>query len=316
MPRTRLLLPLPFAFALLSLVVAAHPAAAQRRVTRASSSESRSRVDTTIAFDKNGTVTINAGNGDIFVTGGPASQLHVRGASDDDNIRFVVSGSSVDLSGARRGGETRFEITVPYGARVVAKTQSGDISVRGTRGEVEATAQNGDVRIDEVNGRLDVKTFSGDVIASNIVGDVEIGSQSGDMSLTDVRGNIEIGNTSGDVIMKGVTARVVRARTVSGDVSYDGTIDPAGRYELVSHSGDVHLRVPRDASAQLTVSTWNGEILSDFPITLKPGEHDIGASNSKRFTFSIGGGAARISAETFSGDVAVSSNGRGAGTRP
>jgi hypothetical protein len=54
---------------------------------------------------------------------------------------------------------------------------------------------------------------------------------------------------------------------------------------------------------------------SDFPITLKPGEHGIGTSNAKHFTFAIGGGAARINAETFSGDITISSNGRGASER-
>lgn len=294
-----------------SVAGTATTAAAQRRRT-VSGGEYRSRIDTTIAFDKNGTITINAGTGDVIVTGSGSSQLHVRAVSDDDDIRFDASRNTVDLSTARRGSDTRFEVTVPLGARVFAKSQSGDISIRGTRGEVEVSAQSGDIRVEDVNGRLDVKSFSGEVTAANITGDVDITTQSGDLTLTDIRGNVEISNTSGDISMKGVTAKLVRAKTTSGDVVYDGTIDPGGRYELVSHSGDVRLRIPREASAQLTVSTWNGEIDSDFPITLKPGEHGIGASNSKRFTFEIGGGSARITAETFSGDVTVSSNGRGA----
>jgi DUF4097 and DUF4098 domain-containing protein YvlB len=222
----------------------------------------------------------------------------------------------IELSTARRGSDSRFEVSVPQGVRVIARSQSGDITIRGTHGEVEASAQSGDLVIEDVNGRLDVKSFSGEVTVSNVVGDVEISTQSGDLKLSDVRGNIEIGNTSGDITMHGVTAKIVRAKTTSGDVTYDGTIDPAGRYELESHSGDVRLRVPRDANAQLTVSTWNGEIESEFPITLKPGQHAMGVTNSKEFTFAIGAGSARITAKTFSGDVAVSSNGRGASTRP
>jgi hypothetical protein len=51
-----------------------------------------------------------------------------------------------------------------------------------------------------------------------------------------------------------------------------------------------------------TVATYSGSIESDFPITLKPGEHGIG---TRRFTFEIGKGDARISAESFSGDVTI-----------
>ena len=138
---------------------------------------------------------------------------------------------------------------------------------------------------------------------------------SGDVKLSDVRGNVDVGTVSGEIELRGVTAKLVRAKTTSGDVTYDGIIDPAGRYEFVAHSGDIRLHVQRDASAQLTVSTWSGGIDSDFPITLKPGEHGIGKSTSKRFTFEIGGGAARITAETFSGDITISSNGRGASDR-
>src|SRR5262249_55103995 len=144
-----------------------------------------------------------------------------------------------------------------------------------------------------------------------------ISALSGEVHLTDVRGNIDVGGVSGDIGLRSVAAKVVRAKTTSGTVLYDGTIDPAGRYELTSHSGDVKLRVPRDASAQLTVSTWNGTIDSDFPITLKPGNHNISVTRSKQYVFAIGGGGARIDAVTFSGDVTISSNGRGpSGARP
>jgi hypothetical protein len=54
------------------------------------------------------------------------------------------------------------------------------------------------------------------------------------------------------------------------------------------------------------VSTYNGSIESDFPMTLKPGEQGGG----RRFTFEIGKGDARISAESFSGDITIRSKGR------
>ncbi len=231
------------------LTLSANAASAQQRGrTRFNSRDYRSRIDTTIAFDKNGTVTVNAGSGDVIVTASTANTLHVRATSDDDDIRFDAVRNSVELSTARRGSDTHFEVTVPVGTRVVAKSSSGDVSVRGTHGEVDVTAQSGDIIIDDVNGRLDVRSFSGEVTAANIAGIVNISTQSGDLKLTDVRGDIELSNTSGDITLRGVTAKLVRAKTTSGDVVFDGTIDPAGRYEFTSHSGDVRLHVPRDAS--------------------------------------------------------------------
>ncbi|HEX4681986.1 MAG TPA: DUF4097 family beta strand repeat-containing protein [Gemmatimonadaceae bacterium] len=308
MRRSRLYLSLVLAAALTA--GAAHRAAAQRRGSR--DSEYRSRIDTTLAFDRNGTVTVTAGNGDIIVTGAQASAVHVRATSDDDNLRIDASAArmSVEVSN-RHGGDSRIEVSVPYGVRVILHSLSGDISTHGTRGEIEARAQSGDVLVEDAT-RLDINTLSGGITASTIRGDVAIQSTSGDVKITDLRGDADVQTVSGDIELRGVTAKVIRAKTTSGDVTYDGTIDKAGRYDLSANSGDVRLHIPRDTGAQLTVSTWNGEFQSDFPITLRPGEHGIGSSNSKHLTFEINGGGARISAETFSGDVTVSSNGRGA----
>ena len=302
-------------FAALAIVVtlsAAHAAGAQRRNRFAS--DDRSRIDTTFTFDKSGTVTVSATNGDVVVTGIAGNQIHVRASSEGDNLRLDASPNRVMLEATRlhSNGDSHLELSVPYGTRVIARTQSGDIGVRGTRGEVEVHAQSGDISVDDVANRLDINTLSGDITVRNVVGDAVVATTSGSVKLSEIRGNADVGTVSGDIELRGVTAKTVRAKTTSGDVTFDGLIDPTGRYELVAHSGDVNLHIPRDASAQLTVSTWNGGIDSQFPITLRPGEHGIGSSNSKKFTFEIGGGAARITAETFSGDVTISSNGRGA----
>jgi DUF4097 and DUF4098 domain-containing protein YvlB len=208
------------------------------------------------------------------------------------------------------------ELSVPQGVRVIAQSRSGDVTIRGTHGEVEVHATNGDIHVDDVVGRLDVGSLSGDITISNVAGDGQIATTGGDVELSNVRGGIDVGTVSGDIRLHGVTSKDVRGKTTSGDVTFDGLIDPAGRYEFSTHSGDVGLHIQRDASAQLTVSTWNGGIDSDFPITLRPGGHSIGSESSKRFTFEIGRGEARVSAETFSGDITISANGHGATARP
>jgi hypothetical protein len=292
---------------------------AQRRRVTSDASGYASRIDTTFAFSRSGTVTLTAHSGDIIVSGWSRDEIHVRATSDDDNIRLSGSSTrvSVDVGGSHRGGDTRFEVSVPYGVRVTTNSQSGDITVHGTRGQLEVHSNNGDVDIEDVATRLDITTLSGDIVGRAIAGDVAISAISGEVRLSDVRGNVDAGTVSGDIELRGVAAKIVRAKTTSGGILYDGTIDASGRYELTSHSGDVKLRVPRDASAQLTVSTWSGTIDSDFPITLKPGEQRISSARSKRYVFEIGGGGARISAETFSGDITIASNGRGpTGARP
>ena len=95
-------------------------------------SDDRSRVDTTVAIDKGGSVTVSAGGGDIVITGWSRDQVQVHAVSDGGDIRFDASRSRVnlELTGRSHNSDARLELSVPYGVRVLASTQSGEVSVR------------------------------------------------------------------------------------------------------------------------------------------------------------------------------------------
>ena len=297
----------------LLLLAAAVPAGAQNRRDRDEDYESR--IDTTFAFDKRGTVSLSVGSGDIIVRAWSRDQIQVRARSERSTIRMDATPTRLSLDLSRpRGGDTRFEVTVPVGVRVSARATNGDITITGTKGGVEAKTQSGDVIVEDVADMIDLGSLSGDIQARGLTGNIDIGAVSGDITLSDVKGDVEVTNVSGDIEMSNIVARYVRAKSTSGDVTYDGMIDSTGRYELGSHSGSVYVVIPQGVGAQLTVATYTGSIESDFPITLTPGEHGIGTS--KRFTFRIEGkGDARISAESFSGDITIRSKSRRATDR-
>src|SRR2546421_733461 len=144
------------------------------------------------------------------------------------------------------------------------------------RGTITLGVQSGDLHIEDVGDVVDLGSLSGDIVARGITGNIEVRAVSGDLTLSDVKGDVDATSVSGDIELRGVTARYVRAKSTSGDINFDGSIDTTGRYELGSHSGSVYLSIPQNTGAVLTVSTYNGSIESDFPITLKPGEHGIG----------------------------------------
>jgi DUF4097 and DUF4098 domain-containing protein YvlB len=269
-------------------------------------------LDTVVTFDARGAVTVSCPGGAVVITGGERNEIRVRARTENGAIRFSSTGTRATLEPALGRGcsDGRFEIVVPAGARVTASTWSGSVSVRGVTGDVEAHAQSGDVDVRDVGGRLDVEAFSGDVRVTNVKGDATINTLSGDVTLSGSRGDLEIETVSGDLELRDVTARQVRTKSTSGDISFSGQIVDAGRYEFNTHSGEVQLRLPANVGAQLSISTFNGGIESDFPITLKAGEHGIGASQAKRLNFSLGQGTARILAETFSGDITLSSTAR------
>lgn len=287
-------------FLLSSLLIAAAPSMALAQRDR----DVESRIDTTFAFDRRGTVALSVPGGDIVVTSWNQDRIRVR-ATSEGSVRMDATASRVSLEMMRgRGNDTRFEVTVPVGVRVSARTANGDIAISGTRGGVDAVTQNGDLEVSDAGEMVDLRSMSGDIVARRLSGNIEINTLNGDVTVTEARGDVEVTSVSGDIELRNVTARFIRAKSTSGDLSYEGGVDAAGRYEFASHSGGVYLTIPQNTGALLTVATYSGSIESDFPITLKPGEHGVG---TRRFTFEIGGGRsdARISAESFSGDVTI-----------
>jgi DUF4097 and DUF4098 domain-containing protein YvlB len=274
--------------------------------------DARSTVDTSFTFDRRGVVSLTLGSGDIIVTAWDRDQIRVHATAESGGIRLDATSSRVSVELSDRyggGGDSRFEVTVPIGVRVIARAQSGDIAISGTGADVDARSQSGDIKVEDVANRLDIGTLSGDIEARAVRGDAQIKSVSGDIRITDFKGDFEGETVSGSIELQNAVGRFIRSHTTSGDLTYEGSIDPAGRYELSAHSGDIRLAIPSNSSAQLSVSTWSGTLDSDFPITLRPGEHGIGSGQAKRFTFDVGGGAARIDVETFSGDITISSKG-------
>ncbi|HEY2064850.1 MAG TPA: DUF4097 family beta strand repeat-containing protein [Gemmatimonadaceae bacterium] len=283
----------------------------QEREQQRRERERAGSLDTTVAFDARGTVNVSCPGGEVIVTGSDRSEIHVKARTESGAIRFSSSGGRATLepAGGRGCSDGRFEISVPAGAKVMATSWSGSVSVRNVRGEVETHTQSANIDVRDV-GRLDLETLSGEVTVQGVTGDARLSTVSGDIDLSRVRGDVEVETVSGDLTLRDVVARQVRTHSTSGDVEFAGQIADGGRYEFTTHSGSVRLQLPPDVGAQLSVATFNGGIESDFPITLRPGGHDIGRDQGKKLNFTLGQGSARIVVETFSGDITLSSAGR------
>jgi DUF4097 and DUF4098 domain-containing protein YvlB len=269
--------------------------------------ESAGSLDTTVTFDARGTVSVSCPGGAVIVTASDRNEIKVHARTENGAIRFASNGLRATLEPASGRGcsDGHFEITVPVGSHVSARSWSGSVSVRGVHGDVETQTQSADIDVRDV-GRLELETLSGDVSVQGVNGDARIHTISGAVGLSGVRGDVEVETVSGDLQLRDIVAKQVRTHTTSGDVDFSGQIVDGGRYEFNTHSGEIGLELPHDVGAQLSVSTFSGGIESDFPITLKAG----GSARAKTLTFTLGQGTGRISAETFSGDITIRSTGR------
>lgn len=307
MPRT---LTYPIAAPLLAagllLFVASRPAAAQGRAPVTS-------IDTTVALGRGGVVDLSLVSGEIRVVGWTRGDVRVHATTEDGELRFESSATRVTLEQELRGhrgrhddeSDARYEVSVPVGTRVLMRSTSGDLSARGVKGDVEARTVSGGVEVEDTGDHTTIESVSGDVKGTRLGGDVRARSVSGEVQLTDVAGDADGESVSGDVGIHGAHSKVARAETVSGDVTYDGTVDPAGRYDFHSHSGGIELVLPPTVNASVSIQTFSGEIESDFPLMLRPDAEVGRPRQSRRMDFTLGSGGPRINAETFSGDVVI-----------
>jgi DUF4097 and DUF4098 domain-containing protein YvlB len=62
-------------------------------------------------------------------------------------------------------------------------------------------------------------------------------------------------------------------------------------------NGPVHVELPADASAEVTASTINGDIDSDFPLTVS------GRHGPRHARGTLGSGGRRLSLNTVNGEI-------------
>ncbi|HSA57710.1 MAG TPA: DUF4097 family beta strand repeat-containing protein [Gemmatimonadaceae bacterium] len=268
--------------------------------------QSATSIDTTVAFPRDGVVDLSSMSGDIVLTGWDRSEARIRASSERGQLQWRVTATriTIESEGYRgRSDETRYELTVPRGVRVVMRSQSGDLSARGTRGPVDAHSSSGDIEVVDAADRIELGSLSGDITASQLRGEVDVTSLNGIIELADIEGrSVDVESTSSDIVLANVRSRDVSASTVNGEVEYRGTIEAGGQYEFHSHSGTITLTIPANASARFGIETFSGELDSDFPVTLQP---DRSGRQGRRLEFVLGNGGATVIAETFSGDVEI-----------
>lgn len=270
------------------------------------------RVDTTVKLDRGGTVDLSLISGKMRVTGWDRADVKIVASIESGSLRFDANSSRVSLSvededeSGRRNrhdvGEARYEVSVPRGSRLILEAVSGDIDASGSQGEIEATSVSGDVDVSNGVREVSAEAVSGSVHASQIAGNLRAQTVSGDLRAVSVTGDVEATSVSGDVTLANVVSKDVRTETVSGEVTYTGSIDAGGKYSFESHSGTLKLTIPRGSGAQFSIETFSGDVSTDFPVTIPANTR---GRREGRVEFTLGDGRARVTAQTFSGGIVI-----------
>lgn len=167
---------------------------------------------------------------------------------------------------------TRVEVGV-VGAAAVVSGIRGPAAVKGVAGDTTLVALSGPVRAD---------TVSGNVEAQALTGDLRFASVSGDLTVVEGSGSS------------------VRADTVSGSMIVDLDTDGPTDVKLTSVSGEIAIRLPDPADAEVEANTASGAISNAFDNLRVQGQW-----GAHKLTGRLGTGSGKLRATTVSGSIAL-----------
>ncbi len=227
---------------------------------------------------------------EVRVTGRPAGRLDVR----------LTNGTLKVQSLAERGGmgRTDVQLTVPQAMSLVVQGTFLSADVNGIRGEVSVETTHGNVQLVGGRGYVSARSVQGTVTCRDAEGRIELGSTNGRVMAVGVSGSLNVESVNGGIELRGVRSASVEASTVNGGITYAGTLEPNGRYQLSTHNGDVAVDVPAGTNATISASTFGGAFESDFPVVLREA-----GSGGRQITITLGDGGARMDLSSFNGSI-------------
>lgn len=280
-----------------SLLLVAAPLMAQQKIDRG------------IAIAPDASIRITNMAGLTRIIGWDADSIAVTGTVAAGAGFFFGGRGQFSKMGVERRDETlaepgsTLEVRVPRGARVSVKSGTANIEVTGIRGELELTSVSGSVRVEGSLKLLIAESMEGNLIASGPMDLVRLKGGAGTITIRGARGDILATTVGGAIVV--MDGAVVRAHleTVSGTIAYDGSVDPHGTLESVTHSGDVTLRLPPDISAEFDLESFDGAIV--LGLGGKGGSERDKPPKGKPVSFVTGTGGSHVMVRSFKGEIRI-----------
>jgi DUF4097 and DUF4098 domain-containing protein YvlB len=271
------------------------------------------QIDSTVPVERGQRLEVGAYAGEIAVTTWNRNTVRVE-AEPSGRSTVEIDRSATTLSvrtQGRRGppASVDLRITVPAWMALDLSGVNTEITVTGARAAISAETVQGDVQVQGGEGLVSLSSVQGSVSLAGAKGRLEVHSVNADVDVSASSGEITAETVNGDVTLSRVDASSVTATSLNGDVEYDGPIRNGGRYALSTHNGGILLTVAEGTNAAVSVSTFNGEFASEFPVTLTE------TRKGKRFGFTLGNGSAQVTLESFQGSIELVRPGSARGAR-
>jgi hypothetical protein len=132
------------------------------------------------------------------------------------------------------------------------------------------------------NARLKkISSINGRIVIEDVSGDIETSAVNGETQVQDAAGNLKLSSVNGPV--KAQMASLGRGQSVSLDAV----------------NGQLEATLPANANAEVSASTLNGGLSSEFPALVVKKEFPVG----RHLQGTLGNGVARVKASTVNGSI-------------
>jgi DUF4097 and DUF4098 domain-containing protein YvlB len=267
---------------------AAHVTVSGTAVLVQSNGNDHGRVNLTVTVPKTAKVTVNAGKGDVAASGLGAG-IDVTAGHGDTHLDAITGTVTAHFSNDKHD----------FSAHQI----DGDIDASGSCNDVTLSEVQGKITLNgELFGETHIENAAAQIILHTPYTDLQIASLPGDMTLdsdnlhvSDAKGLVHVATRSKDIDLS----------EIYGDTSVEssnGTISvaPAGAFnvEAKNDKGDIELTLPPDASATVNGQAHNGDIVTDYGLT-------ISGDENKTVSGKIGSGTAHIQISTSNGDLHI-----------
>ncbi|HZT69648.1 MAG TPA: DUF4097 family beta strand repeat-containing protein [Terriglobia bacterium] len=283
-------------------------------------------------------LTVQTGAGTVTVRTGDASKVEVRGTirawgglfSEDEarkRVSYIESHPPIEQNGnvirigkagdshMQRNLTISYDLVVPPNTKLTSKTGSGNQTIDGISGPLEASIGSGDIKASNIASSVQASTGSGQVVLVSIAKDVRVTTGSGGVHATGIGGNVRastgsgevtieeagagdvhVNTASGNIVLKKVRG-LVQAKTASGSITAEGGGQSPWYLETVS--GNVSVRVPPNLGFDLHAHTVSGSISTNRPLTLQ------GAISKREINGKAGSGGFLLDVSTVSGNINI-----------
>lgn len=215
--------------------------------------------------------------------------IEIRGVNGDVSAEFT-SGDEVQVTAVKR-----WRRSDPDDVRIEVVEHSGGVTICAVypsdgRRENECRPGGGrnNVNDNDVSVHFTVRVPAGVAFEGHTV--------NGEVDVNDLESDVFVGTVNGSVDVS--TTGMAEATTVNGSIRASmGRADWSGTMEFSTVNGGITLEVPDGFGADVEASTVNGDMESDFPLTVR------GRFNNRRFRGTIGDGGRSLELRTVNGDI-------------